>query len=194
MEIGAEAPVSIIARRAGVGMGTLYRRYPAKEDLIRRVCVASMEETTRAALAALEDPDAWSGFAGFMQRCVETGVGGLSHLAGTFNVDEEVLAISERAREAIQDVIDRAHTEGPLRPGLAAADVSLLFQQLLLRDASEPEKVGALRRRYLALILDGLCGDEPLPGPVASWEDGSKRWIERRPARGTTAPEDDRTV
>ena len=193
LELGAQAPVSEIARRAGVGMGTLYRRYPTKEDLIRRVCVVSMERTTREALAALEDPDPWSGFAGFMERCTEAGVGGLSHLAGAFSVTDDVREIAERAREAMQALIDRASDEGPLRPGLTAADVSALLQQLLPRDTPGPEEVGALRRRYLAVILHGLRGTEPLPGPAASWQDVAARWSATRPPSITT-PEDHRIV
>lgn len=172
IEQGAAAPVSAIAQRAGVGMGALYRRYPAKEDLIRQVCVDSMEFTVREAEAALAESDAWPAFVGFMHRCMDESVGGLSHLAGSFTVTDEIWELGGRVRKSIQAVIDRAHAEGPMRPGITAADVCLLLQQL------SPSRTVAAGRgvRYLAVMVDGLCGSEPLPGDGVTWQEGELLW------------------
>lgn len=175
-EMGAGAPVSVIAQRAGVGMGALYRRYATKEDLVRQLCVDSMEYTVRQAETALAEPDAWPAFAGFMQSCLDASVGSLSHLAGSFTVTDEIWTLGERVRQSIQSVIDRAHTEGPMRPGITAADVCLLLQQL--GSSHKTGQTPSARRadRYLTLILDGLQGAEPLPYEPADWQEGELLW------------------
>jgi AcrR family transcriptional regulator len=179
IELGADAPVSVIASRAGVGIGTLYRRYPTKEELIRQLCVDSMEFTLREAQDALAAPDAWSAFATFMRRCLDAGVGTLSHLAGSFTVPDEVWQLGERLRQAIQAVVDRAHVEGPLRPGITAADVCLVLRQLRTPHPAPSSPPSEHQYRYLALVLDGLCGDRPLPGEGASWREGELLWRTR---------------
>lgn len=178
MESGPDAPVSVIAGRAGVGIATLYRRYPAKEDLVRETCAQSMRSTIAAAESALAEPEAWAGFVGFMERCLELKVAGLAGLAGTFRVTDEVATLAGGCREAIQALVDRAQADGPLRPGVTAADVTRLLQQvqLQIRLSADPVRAGQLARRYLAVILDGLCGREPLPGVAAAWDEDARRW------------------
>jgi AcrR family transcriptional regulator len=176
IEQGATAPVSAIAQRAGVGIGALYRRYPAKEDLVRQLCVDSMEFTVREAAAALAEPDAWPAFVGFMHRCMDAAVGGLSHLAGSFTVTDEIWALGERVRQSIQALVDRAHAEGPMRPGITAADVCFLLQQLGPARGGGKSIVAGCGKRYLTVMLDGLCGVEPLPGASATWQEGELLW------------------
>jgi NAD(P)H-dependent FMN reductase len=171
VELGAQAPVSAIAERAGVGVGTLYRRYPTKEDLIRQLCVSTMERTIDQAAAALAAPDAWAGFADFVSGCVRQGVGTMAHLAGHYEVTADVWEIAQRLNAALQAVIDRAHREGPLRPGVSATDLTDIFRLLGLAEQ---------RERLLALALDGLRGDGPLPGDGIPWDLSARRW--RQPA------------
>src|SRR5690606_37947031 len=92
IEPGSAAPVPTIAERAGVGMGTLYRRFPRKEDLVRALSVASMPDTREAAEEALTRPDPWAAFCGFIDACVEAGADGSPRLAAPFEVTEEILA------------------------------------------------------------------------------------------------------
>ena len=70
-ERGLDVGVDEIARRAGVGMGTLYRHFPTKDALIDAIVDARFAELTEAAERALEAPDAWDGFAGFLASAVE---------------------------------------------------------------------------------------------------------------------------
>src|ERR1700694_774718 len=79
---GFEAPVSAVAARAGVGMGSLYRRYGSKTDLLQRLCVLGMQESIAAAETALAADDAWVGLAGYIRECVGFGSGALAPLAG----------------------------------------------------------------------------------------------------------------
>src|SRR5215217_5092689 len=66
------APISAVAEHAGVGVGALYRRYPSKEELLRKISADGLQRFIAAAEAALGDEgDAWEAFAGFMRRCVD---------------------------------------------------------------------------------------------------------------------------
>src|SRR5437667_8835189 len=90
LEQGYDAPMSAIAERAGVGMGSLYRRYRSKDELARRLCTDSMEMTLSVAERALaEEPDGWSALCRFMNDAVRGGAGALSGMAGAFPVSEE---------------------------------------------------------------------------------------------------------
>src|SRR3954452_22402880 len=79
-----DASMADIARRAGVGIGTLYRRYPSKQALVLHLCQDGMERLEAVARTALErDGEAW--FAAFMQEGLAAGAGSLgAALAGTF--------------------------------------------------------------------------------------------------------------
>src|SRR5215471_7372487 len=63
---GADAPISAVAERAGVGMGTLYRRYGSKTELLQRLCVLAMEQALDAAGEALAASDPWAGLSGYI--------------------------------------------------------------------------------------------------------------------------------
>jgi AcrR family transcriptional regulator len=68
---GVDVPGEEIARRAGVGMGTLYRRFPAKEDLIDAVLADSLDAYARTAERFLAEEDPWAGFCGFLESALE---------------------------------------------------------------------------------------------------------------------------
>ncbi len=107
-----------IARRAGVGIGTLYRRYPSKEALVLQLCLDGMrrlEEVTRTALAQL-DGDPWEAFAGYMNAALDAGAGALgAALAGTFTPTPELLGAARDLYAAGGELIDRAQEAGALR-------------------------------------------------------------------------------
>jgi AcrR family transcriptional regulator len=70
-EQGLEAPLEVIAARAGVGIATLYRRFPTREKLVAAALVEKIAQYAQAAEQALEVPDPWAGFAWFVQRICE---------------------------------------------------------------------------------------------------------------------------
>src|SRR6476620_5593420 len=82
----ADAPISAVASRAGVGISALYRRYPSKEDLLRQLCRDGLRLYVEEAEAAVADTgDAWEAFGRFLRRIVEADVHSLTvRLAGTF--------------------------------------------------------------------------------------------------------------
>jgi AcrR family transcriptional regulator len=177
-----EASMADIAHRAGVGIGTLYRRYPSKEALVLHLCQDGMERlemVAQNALARLRD-DPWEVFSDFMEEGLAAGAGSLgAALAGTFTPTQELLAAARRLHKAVAEVIDRAHEAGALRADVTQEDVNLVFEQLRAVRLGDEQRTAALQRRYLALALQALRarpGTEPLPGPAPSWKEIQQRW------------------
>ncbi|MEV5549865.1 helix-turn-helix domain-containing protein [Streptomyces sp. NPDC052309] len=65
---GLSASMASVARQAGVGIATLFRRFPGKEDLVAAVFADRMEAYAQATAEALDDPDPWSGFTGYIEK------------------------------------------------------------------------------------------------------------------------------
>ncbi|MGW2306645.1 TetR/AcrR family transcriptional regulator [Actinomadura luteofluorescens] len=164
---GFDAPVSAIAKRAGVGMGSLYRRYRTKEELLQRLCADSMEHLAEAAKAGLAIDDPWRGLASYVQRCARSGFGALSPLAGTVEVTSEMRQAGEQAQRLADELVTRARDAGVIRAGVTSMDVFLLIRQFG-RPAAGPSPQGEeeVRSRLLAIALDGLKAHntDPLPG------------------------------
>jgi AcrR family transcriptional regulator len=175
-----DAPISAVAKRAGVGISALYRRYPSKEELLRNVCADGLERYIAAAEAALADQgDPWSVFAEFMRRIVDADTHSLTlRLAGTFDPTPELYRRAERAQQLNVRLLERAQQAGAVRPDLAVDDLSFLFEQLASVRARDEQRTRQLRHRYLALLLDALHTppSAPVPGPAPSWEEVRQRW------------------
>jgi AcrR family transcriptional regulator len=174
------APISDVAKRAGVGISALYRRYAGKEDLLRRLCADGLRRYIEAAEAAVADEgDPWAAFARFMARIVDEDTHSLTlRLAGTFTPTEELYRETARAEELNVRLFERTRAAGAIRPDLTVNDLSLLFEQLASVRAGDEERTRELRHRYLALLLDALRAPPtaPLPGPAPSAEELSLRW------------------
>jgi AcrR family transcriptional regulator len=174
------APISAVAKRAGVGISALYRRYPSKEELLRQLCADGLRRYNTAVEAALaDDGDAWAAFAGFMARVVDEDVHSMTlRLAGTFTPTEDLYREAERAQQLNVRLLERTKASGAVRPDLTVNDLSFLFEQLASVRATDEERTGVLRHRYLTLLLDALRtpSPSPLPDPAPSWEEISGRW------------------
>jgi AcrR family transcriptional regulator len=176
-----DASMADIARRAGVGIGTLYRRYPSKEALVQHLCLDGMrrlEAVTRTALSQL-DGDPWDAFAGFMHAGLDAGAGALgAALAGTFTPSDELLTAARDLYTAVAELIERVHAAGALRADVTQEDINLIFEQLRAVRLGDDARTATLQRRYLALALQALKapGTAPLPGPPPGWAEISGRW------------------
>ena len=173
-----DAPISEVARRAGVGISALYSRYAGKDDLLRQLCTDGLNRLSRIADEALADErHDWTVFSEFMRHAVESETSSLTlALAGKFTPTEEMGALAARTNEKIQHLFDRIkHT---LRPGADVLDLSTIWEQLAAIKVGDRQRTGALRVRYLTIALDGLRAqsDEELPGSPPSWEEISGRW------------------
>lgn len=183
--MGADAPVAAVAERAGVGIGSLYRRYGSKDDLLRHLCLLAMRQSIEAAEAALEVADPWAALAGFVRASVAAGTGSLGPLAGAIESTPEMWQASRRGRELLGQLVSRARTAGVVRADITPLDVAHLielFGRLGPSDAKAPGEQEAIRQRLLAVALDGLrAGQEfgplPEPAPTVAYYEG--RWAKR---------------
>ena len=177
-----EAPVSAVAQAAGVGMSALYRRYPSKEDLLRRLCRDGLETYIAIARDCVDDGgDPWEAFATFMRRQVEAGSNALTlKLAGTFTPDEALYDLAAQAGELNVALFDRTMASGVLRPDVDVADIGLILEQIAaIAFGATPERTVVLRRRCVELVLDGLRATTrtELPGPTVTDDEFAARWV-----------------
>lgn len=174
------APISAVAKRAGVGISALYRRYPSKEDLLQRLSAEGLKTYIAAVEDALADEsDPWGAFAQFMRRIVDADTHSLTlRLAGTFTPTEELYRESQRAQKLNVRLFERIKAAGAIRPDIKVDDLSLLLEQLAAVRVADKERTRQLRHRYLALLLDALHtpSESQLPGPPPSWEEIARRW------------------
>jgi AcrR family transcriptional regulator len=182
---GAAAPISVVAERAGVGMGTLYRRYGSKTELLQRLCVLAMEQTLAAADEALRAGEPWSGLAGYVRACVELRSGALASLAGQIETTAEMLSTARRSMARTADIVARAHRDGSLRADVTALDITWLIEQFSRRppDPVDPDEERNVRARLVAIALDGLRARpgaahraDALPGRPPSRTQYVNRW------------------
>jgi AcrR family transcriptional regulator len=170
---GLGVTLNDIAHFAGCGVGTVYRRFPDKEQLIDALFEERVGELVERAEVALTDPDPWDGLVGFLEFGLELQARdrGLKEvLLSTYEGRARVAGVRRRLDPMIGQLLDRAHAAGAVRPEIAHQDMLVMSVMLgAVIDVSreiEPE----LWRRYLALMLRGLRSDanplEPLPvGP-----------------------------
>jgi AcrR family transcriptional regulator len=167
-EQGLEAPLEAIAARAGVGIATLYRRFPTREKLVAAALLEKIALYAEAARQALAVPDPWAGFAGFVQRICELqahdrGLGDL--LSMTLPADEQIERLRTKANGDVITLIERAKASGTLRDDFAGEDLLLLLiataavMQVTRADAPDAW------RRFVALALDGFRSQHPLSLP-----------------------------
>lgn len=175
-----KAPISAVAERAGVGISALYRRYPGKEDLLRTLCYSGLRRYNAEAEAALENTDGWAALVDFLQRVVDADVHSLAvHLAGTFTADESILPDVMRSAELNDELLRRARESGTLRPDVTVADLGLILEACAAVSLPDPERTAQLRRRVLALLIDGLAATGDLPGPPPAAGEFAHRWQRR---------------
>ncbi|MEV0589494.1 TetR family transcriptional regulator [Nonomuraea sp. NPDC050310] len=163
-ERGAEVPMDEVARRAGVGTATLYRRFPDREALVRGVALDGFHRVVAIARDAEdEEPDAWGALSRFVRRAAAE-----LRLATWLSIWftstwEQLHAEPEEARlrqtllKILDRLVRRAQADGDLRQDVDAGDVTLMMALLLrpmpgLRTELTQHSVN----RYLALMLDGL--------------------------------------
>jgi len=177
-----KAPIAAVAEQAGVGISALYRRYPSKEDLLRRLCHDGLAQFIAEAEAAAAEPDPGQALTGFLERIVEADVHSLTvHLAGTFTPTPQMNADARRAGALAAALVDRAQAAGQLRPDVVAGDIDLVLEGCAAIRVPDPARTSELRQRHLRLLLDGLAsgpGRTALPGPPPHG-DLSWRWHQR---------------
>jgi AcrR family transcriptional regulator len=172
-EQGLAAPLETIAARAGVGIATLYRRFPTREKLVAAALVEKIAAYAEAAEQALAVANPWQGFAGFVLRSCELQAGdrGLADLLSmTLSADEHVEQLRRTANDRVIVLIDRAKAQGSLREDFVGEDLVLvLIATAAVMHVTRTDAPDAWRR-FAALTLDAFrCRDSPpLPDPPST--------------------------
>lgn len=176
-EDGLEVGFHEIARRAGVGVGTVYRRFATKEELIEALFLDRVDEVVAFAEEALADDDAWHGLETFLVRNLElqSANRGLHQLIFQSAAATPCAARGrERIAPLVMQLVERAQAQGTLRDDVAALDIGTVRQVLGKFMEATIDADPELWRRMLALFLDGLRtrrdGPTPLPGTTPSPE------------------------
>jgi AcrR family transcriptional regulator len=182
---GLHVTLDDVARHAGVGTGTAYRRFPNKDALIDALMADRIAEIGEIAKECLEEPDPWEGLTGFFERslALQAADRGLKEVLFSPGRGR---ARSNEARSKIGPVVTklvaRAHEAGVVRSDMATTDVGVINFMLNMAVDLGREIEPDLYKRYLAIVLDGLRPRddlEPLPVdalPVNKFQDALARW------------------
>jgi len=157
-EQGREAQMDDVARRAGVGVGTVYRHFPTKEALIEALMVAAFEAIAAQAQQALDVEDPWEAFSSVMWGGAETMAGdrALSEVfASIAGATEAVMPTVEGLTETMSELIRRAQAAGVLREDLVVDDIPMVMCGIGSATKKE-HRCAAAWRRHLSLVLDGM--------------------------------------
>ncbi|AEF35174.1 MULTISPECIES: TetR/AcrR family transcriptional regulator [Mycobacteriaceae] len=172
---GLEPNLNDVAHHAGVGVGTVYRRFATKEELLEAIFEDGINQLADLAETALQQPDPWQGFVWYVeQMCAITATDrGLREICFSKAYGgDRVTAAQQRLVPVVKRLVERARTDDHLRPGLSDTDMPIFG--LLAGTVSEfAGHVDAdLWRRYVAILLDGMRyrGDQS-PLPVAALDD-----------------------
>lgn len=172
---GLEPNLNDVAHHAGVGVGTVYRRFATKEELLEAIFEDGLNQLADLAETALQQPDPWQGFVWYVeQMCEITATDrGLREIAFSKSYGgDRVTAAQERLIPVQKRLVERARQDGRLRPELSDTDLPIFG--LLAGTVSEfaGDVDADLWRRFVAILIDGMrCRPDQLPLPVAALDD-----------------------
>jgi AcrR family transcriptional regulator len=177
---GFGAPVAAVAERAGVGIGTLYRRYGTKDELLQNLCVLSLAQNFDSVERAVAHDDPWAGLCGYVRECVELAVGAFSPLAGEIEVTDEMSRLAGSVHRRVARLVRQAQARGALRRDVNAVDILQLIERFgrAFPPTTDPRD-HLTRRRQVEIALDGLRSDgarQPLSGPAPTSRGYQRRW------------------
>jgi AcrR family transcriptional regulator len=156
---GLEPNLNDIARQAGVGVGTVYRRFATKEDLLDAIFVDVLDQLVDSARDTLRQKDSWKAFTLLAEQICEITVNdrGLREIAFSIGCGTPRLCAARTALDAVlTEVVDRAKSTGQLRMVLSHNDLQII--RLLVGTVSDfaGQVQGQLWRSYVAIVLDGM--------------------------------------
>jgi AcrR family transcriptional regulator len=202
---GLGATQADIARRARVGVGTIYRRFPNKDDLIFEIYEPRLREGEELARRAAAYENAWEGFRWFIEQSsyeLANDRGFRQFILGGFN---EVLGWSRsdpsktmakllsdtdlRVGQTLSALVDRAKADGDLRDDFAVTDVQVISAAIQATVSFGESDHPELYRRFIGLLLDGLRPSRTAPStlPARALTEGELSRVTERPHRTNPA-------
>jgi AcrR family transcriptional regulator len=167
-EHGREAQMDDVARRAGVGVGTVYRHFPTKEALLEALAVDRFERILAVGKAALERTDPWEAFVEALWSGAELTASDRSfteivgEIQGPMPLPAELL---KDMNDTFGELMQRAQASGMLRPDLVIDDIPMFMCGIGL-GARKTHSCPDAWRRHIAIVIDGLrasSASSPLP-------------------------------
>lgn len=172
-EHGIDAPMAAVARRAGVGVATLYRRFPTRDALVRAAFAHQMQTCARALTEALADPDPWRGFQRLFETVCELQREERGFPAAFVAAFPDSTAGHAQARERTErdltTLVRRAQAAGALRADFHPSDLIVALLSHCGLVTALPHDTAASRRlvAYLLQSFRAEAAHRPLPPPSA---------------------------
>ncbi|WP_328609824.1 TetR/AcrR family transcriptional regulator [Amycolatopsis sp. NBC_00345] len=172
---GIDVPMSTIARHAGVGVATLYRRFPTREALVTEVFTDELAACSGVVDDALADPDPWHGFSRMIEKvCTAqaTDRGFTEAFLTAFPDAIDFERVRQRAEQGFAEVVRRAKASGDLRADFHPSDLTMvLLANCGVTTSIDPATALATSRRLVAYFLRAFRAgspdeDAPLPPPA----------------------------
>lgn len=167
VEQGVDVSVAEIARRAGVGKGTVFRHFDTKEDLLAAVVVTRLQDLIAEGRARLDAPDSAKALYDFLELgAAQRQQRGLSFMQDAYVGNDVIAAARSDLLTVLDALVERAKAEGELRKDVNGGDVALLMCAPGYIASHIHEADETIWKRYLAIIFDGLRPESAraLPG------------------------------
>jgi AcrR family transcriptional regulator len=189
---GLSASMASVAREAGVGIATILRHFPAKEELVAAVFADRMDAYADAVAVALDDPDPWNGFTGYIEaacamQAADSGFADV--LTTTFPTAKAMEKRRNEAYEGMVRLIDRAKAAGRLREDFDPSDVVLLHMANAGVVSACGDAAPDAWRRVIALLIQSFEAPARSPLPDSPEHDALYKAMLRAGPAGINPPE-----
>jgi AcrR family transcriptional regulator len=169
-EQGLDASTNEIARHAGVGVATLFRRFPTRDDLVAAAFAEKMNAYISAVDDALAHPDPWQGFCAYIERVCRMQAddrGFADVLTMTFPTAKALEEDRKRSADALTELLERAKATGRLRRDFAHQDVPLILMANAGVVTATKDAAPDAWRRFVGYLLQSFATEaaQPLPDP-----------------------------
>lgn len=188
-ERGLEVSLDEVARRAGVGVGTVYRRFPDKKSLVEALFTERIDEVAALAVQALSEPDPWLALVSYLEQVTAVMAGDLGLKQMLLFATQYGQELAPYARQRLAPLagalIARAQATGQVRADLAPTDIPFICLMLSTSAEYAQQTRPDIWRRYLALLIDGLGATRaeitPLPVPALGPDEMETTMSQRAP-------------
>jgi AcrR family transcriptional regulator len=157
-EHGREAQMDDVARRAGVGVGTVYRHFPTKQALLAALIVDAFDRIAAEAARALDEPDAWEALTRVLWFAAENLAADRAFseaMASDVEIPAGATAGQASLQASLAELMRRAQAAGDLRPDAVLDDIPMVMCGVGMGRIKE-HRCHEAWRRHLAIVIDGL--------------------------------------